>query len=107
MSSFPSVSSRQRLDDCRDRLQELRRRQVRARDLRDASKAAVNGTSGPIDTSSEDFRRLERATNDVRELETSISLVEQEEKFVSSQLAGLDGPLHNDSFLNDPHRLEE
>jgi HK97 family phage major capsid protein len=105
--NLPVVTHAARLEDCRSRLRELRSRQARTRDFRDSAKKAVNQNGGPLDTTSEDFRRLERAVNDLQDIEQSIGLVESEEKYVLSLMAGLAGPLHNDSFLQDPHRLEE
>ena len=69
------ITKNQRLDDCRGRLQELRSRQVRARNLRDATKKSVGASGGAVDPHSEDFRRLERAVQDLQEIETSIAMV--------------------------------
>jgi hypothetical protein len=86
--SVTVVSNNQRLSDCRARLQELRSRAVRTREFRDAAKKAVGTNGGTVDTGGEDFRRLERAVHDLQEIETNIGLVEQEERYVLSQMDG-------------------
>jgi HK97 family phage major capsid protein len=106
---FPVVTHAARLEDCRSRLRELRSRQVKARDHRDSAKEAVNMNGGPLDTHSEQFRRLERAVEDLREIETNIGLVEQEERYVLSQIAGIDGSgamTYQENALRDPAVLE-
>ena len=102
-----AVTHDQRLTDASERIKELRARAVRARDLRDAARKAVGNGNGSVDTNSEDFRRAERAVNDLREIETSIALAEQERTYILSVMAGRDGAMARDSFLQDPNTLAE
>ena len=80
---------------------------MRARDLRDATKKSVGASGKAVDPHSEDFRRLERAVQDLQEIETSIAMVESEQTYILSAMAGVDGPMVRDSFLQDPNLLTE
>ena len=103
------ISNNQRLADTRERLQELRRRHVQARDVRDATKQALGSSSEPINPGSDSFRRLERAQSDLRQIETDVALVQEEERYVLAQLAGVDGSgslTYRENALRDPAVLE-
>jgi uncharacterized coiled-coil DUF342 family protein len=108
MSPLP-VMARQsdRLSDVRGRLGELRKRRSRAQDHVNACKQALNGMSDVNAVNSEEFKRAERAIRDLDEIKQSISLTEQEERYVLSTIAGVDGAIQRESFLSDPNVLED
>jgi len=103
--SVVTAESRDRLHGINDKLVELRKRRTRAEDLKNACRSAI--PEGPVNTASDEFQRLQRATSDLDEIRKSIALVEQEQSFVLSQLAGLEGSLQRESFLNDPDTMND
>jgi hypothetical protein len=106
--SFPAITQRDRLADVRTWARELRNRRERAREFhRNAREAAGNYRGdGPIEQS-EEFMRLQRAVGDLDEIGAELELTEQEERYVLSQMAGVDGPVGKGSFLRDPSVLQE
>jgi HK97 family phage major capsid protein len=96
-----------RLTDVRGRLAELRQRRNRAQEHVQACKQALTASGGQPDVNSEAFRRAENAIKDLNEIQASISLTEQEENYVLSQIAGVDGALQRESFLSEPTVLED
>ena len=112
MSITPfNATQHDRLQDVRARARELRDRRARARDFHAQARAAAEAYSGDDLQGSEEFARLSRAVGDIDQIGHAIALVESEERFVLSQMAGLDGAsdglLGRETFLNDPQVLEE
>jgi hypothetical protein len=103
-----TISQRDRLDDVRSRAKDLRDRRAKARKFRDEARQAANDYSGnEAIEQTEEFRRLERAVGDLDQIGEQLVLVEEEERYVLSAMAGVDGGLHRESFLSSPNVLEE
>jgi HK97 family phage major capsid protein len=105
--TFPVITRTQHLNDIRDRRRELQRRHNQVRDLVAAAKTAIPMIDGTVDVSSSEFRTLDRATADLRQIETDMALISEEERYALSAMAGVDGPMVRDSFLQDPNVLDE
>jgi hypothetical protein len=103
-----SVTQRDRLADVRQRARDLRERRTRARELHGAARDAAASYQGDDIQNSEEFLRLQRASGDLDSIANALELVEAEERFVLSSMAGIDGPVSGEqSFLHDPRVLEQ
>lgn len=96
---------RDRLADIRGRTRDLRDAIKAAKDERDAARAAMTET-GKVDPNSTEFKRAEQAVRTLNGLEDQLALVQDEERYVLAQLAGVDPSANGDSFLRDPEVLQ-
>jgi len=66
----------------------------------------MSALGGDVNVTSPEFQRAERAIRDLDGVKQSIALTESEENYVLSTLAGMEGPLRRESFMQDPEVLE-
>lgn len=97
---------RDQLADVRTRTLELRDRLARAKADRDRAREAF-AHSADLGEDSPEFRRAGLAVDAVHRIERELAMVTDEERFLLSQAAGMDGgAVYADSFTRDPEMLE-
>jgi HK97 family phage major capsid protein len=109
MSAIAHVDpgTRARLADVRAEVARLRQERNRLADHIDAAKKMIPQGSADEVTQSAEFRRVEALINDQRDLQLKIASAEDSERYILGRISGVEGVGNRETFLNDPHTLEE